>query len=721
MHSLFKTQDYASVPAFTLPNIGLNILEAETRAIQKKQSSLPFRHSSPQQNECTPVRKNNRNGRKRSASTGISLKEKNISKTHRNVASTDLPSIDLFTDSHDVALTYDEADTLSWMLGVLKKGTDPWARTFSAQIPELLQSVAVSPTPTTGAPAKIKATLQNGFIFGKFVELLECISIPGLSDQCTPAVAYNNWTRALSVLRTNVLVSPTHLFIERDLARAGPDFLHMFLLLLKDLKQAYNKPLSPSPPNQTEDVPLVNHSNRVLFSDNMNFTLQANEEQQQDAYPDWKLCAPHSHTLQELRSDMFISYPIEHTLYKTEVSQWLEWLSLEPPLFAHDKLISNPWCNGYNFHLILSKIYSILVADTRSLVLPIPNPSSCEHCAQNNSFILQFAEHCGISCAYRILAGDFTEPSQCENTVWALLSSIVQRFPLPDTLASKELDYPISAALLPYNPLQFSMLEKSLCHWIFTLGFLAEPPYNCDNIPAFPVLIPHIKTGCLFRDLSLTALRLGIFTQIPLRVNYNSLQHHGQNRGGSSQYNAFRSSNTKCQHTGRDITIGLQLFATQKDTEKTLLEEVCQTQFPAQFLSNLTKFQLVLLVEDIHRCWDRIPPRSIHPEPYTPYAPLSFKMDKTDITAPPLVPEKTSGIEAHSKEECPSFSSTSKGNLWKMEASFVRPPDEILVETRKIIPSLWFLPEIRGYPMNYNSENEIVPLFTPLLHIVKPQ
>lgn len=56
-----------------------------------------------------------------------------------------------------------------------------------------------------------------------------------------------------------------------------------------------------------------------------------------------------------------------------------------------------------------------------------------------------------------------------------------------------------------------------------------------------------------------------------------------------------------------------------------------------------------------------------------------------------------------------------------MEASFVRPPDEVLVDTQQIIPTLWFLPEIRGYPMNYNSENEIVALFTPLLQVVKPQ
>lgn len=721
MQSLFKTQDYTSVPAFSLPNIGLNILEAEDRGIQKKQSGLPFRPSPPQRHECTPIRKDSKSIRRRSASTGIPSKGQRTSKAHCNVAPADLPSTTSFADSHDVALTYDEADTLSWMLGVLRKGTDPWARAFSAQIPELLQSIAVSPTPTAGAPAKIKATMQNGFIFGKLVELLGCTSIPGLSDQHTPAVAYNNWTKALSVLRTNVLVSPAHLFIERDLARAGPDFLRMFLLLLKDLRQAYSRPTAPSPMSQVEDTPLLNHSSRVPFPDNASFAPQAKEEQQQDAYPDWKLCAPRSHTLQQLRSDMLISYPIEHALCKTEVSRWLAWLSLEPPLFNHDKLISNPWCNGCNFHLILGKIYSVLVADTKSLVLPIPNPSTYEHCVQNNSFILQFAEHCGVSCAYRILADDFTEPSQCESTVWALLSSIVQRFPLPDTLASKELDHPVSAALLPYNPLQFSMLETSLCHWIFTLGFLADPPYNCDNIPAFPALIPHIKTGCLFRDLSLSALRLGIFTQIPFKVSYNSLQNHRRNRGGHDQYNSFESSNTKCQHTGQDVALGLQLFVTQKDTEKTLLEEVCQAQFPVQFLSTLTKFQLVLLIEDIHRCWDKIPPRSICPEPYAPYAPLSFKVDKVDINA--LLPAATerNGAEAHNTEECALLPLASGGNLWKMEASFVRPPDEVLIDTQQIIPTLWFLPEIRGYPMNYNSENEIVALFTPLLQVVKPQ
>lgn len=87
--------------------------------------------------------------------------------------------------------------------------------------------------------------------------------------------------------------------------------------------------------------------------------------------PSVKLCAPRSHTLQQLRSDMLISYPIEHALCKTEVSRWLAWLSLEPPLFDHDKLISNPWCNGH-LPSYSRKIYSVLVADTKSLVLQSP-------------------------------------------------------------------------------------------------------------------------------------------------------------------------------------------------------------------------------------------------------------------------------------------------------------------------------------------------------------
>lgn len=724
MHSIFKTQDYASIPALTLPNIGLGILEAEDKAIQRKQSTLPLRPSPAQQNKHTLGCKDSKDRKKRARSTTALSKNRRASviALHNSVSATSLQA-DSFTNPCDVALTYEEADVLSWMFGVLERGTGSWARAFSSQIPELLKSIAVSPVPNPGAPAKIRAAMQNGFLFGKLIELLDGIVLPGLSDQNNPAVAYNNWAKALSALRNNVYISPAHLFIERDLAHAGPSFLRLFLPLLRDLKHVYAKSPEPSTPKQAVDSTLMSHKSKVVLADSTNFTLQTRAEQQH-AYPEWKLDAPHSHILQQLRSDMFISYPIEHALCKEEVTEWLEWLSIEPPLFTHrelacpptsDSLVTNPWCNGYNFHLILSKIYSVLVNDANPLVLPAPDPSTRDQCVQNNSFVLQFAESCGISCAYRILADDFIKPSQCKDTVWSLLSSIVQRFPLPDTLASKELKYSASAALLPYNSLQFSMLEKSLSHWIFTLGFLTDPPYSCDNIPAFSTLIPYMRSGQIFRDISITALRLGIFTHIPFKVSYNSLQ----NRRRHDQHSATGSSHTKRQTVDQDMTIGLQLFSAQKDMDKTLLEEVCRAQYPAQAVSGLTRFQLVLLVEDIHRCWDKVQSRHVNPEPYVPYAPLSFKIDKVDADLLSSTARERGDINIHTENTGNWLDSTSRSKLWKMEASFVRPPDEVLVDTRQIIPNLWFLPEIRGYPMNYNPENEIVPLFTPLPEVIK--
>lgn len=700
MHSLFKSQDYASIPALALPNIGLSILEAEERGIQKRQLALPLRPSVTHQRERTPTRKDSRATR-RSTSTTVSSRERKGSRTLHN-AITRSSNEELFSDTFDVALTYEDADALTWMLSVLEKSTDPWARTLNVQIPELLNSITLSPTPSPGAPAKIRSALQNGFLFGKLVELLDCITLPGLSDQHNPAVAYNNWAKALSALRTNIQISPAHLFVERDLARAGLDFLHIFLPLLKDLKQAYSKHPGPSLPKQAKDTLLIAHDGEVLPPDNVNVVLQ--DEDRQHTHSEWKLDVPLFTVLQQLRSDLFISYPIERAHCQKEVSQWLEWLSLEPPVFTPDQLvgssvsselITNPWCNGFNFHRILNKIYSVLVADNRTLVLPISNPSTCVHCVQNNTFLLQLAEHCGISCAYRIMADDFIKPAQCEDTIWSLLSSIVQRFPLPDTLASKGSGNSVSAALLPYDPLQFSMLEKSLCHWIFTLGFLTDTPYNCGNVPAFPVLIPHMKTGQLFRDLSLTALHLGIFTHIPSKVSYNSLQH----RGRHDQCSASESPHTRRYSVEQDLVTGLHLFVAQKDMGKTLLEEVCRAQSAAKFVSELTRFQFTLLLEDIHRCWNKVPPRHLNPEPYTPYAPLSSHMERLDNL----------------------LSSISEGSRWEMEASFVRPPDEVLIDTQQLIPNLWFLPEIRGYPMNYSPENEIAPLFTPLLEAVRPQ
>lgn len=724
MHSIFKTQDYASVPSFVLPNIGLGILEAETRAIQRKQLTLPLRPSPTQQNECAFNYKDSKDKTKRAKSTIALSKDRRAStKALHDSSSTTSLQIDSFGNPPDIALKYEEIDALSWMLDVLKKGTGAWTRAFNAQIPVLLKSIAISPSPNPEAPIRIKLAMQNGFLFGKLVELLDGIVLPGLSDQNNPAVSYNNWTKALGVLRNNVHISPAHLFIERDLAHAGPNFLRLFLPLLKDLKQAYTRSLESPIPKQVEGNSPVNHENKTLFVDSTYVAVESKEEQYH-TYPEWKLDDPQSHILQQLHSDIIISYPIDHALCKKEVSEWLEWLSIEPPPFTQrdlacsltaDELVSNPWCNGHNFHLILSKIYSVLVDDANPLVLPVPSPSSCEHCIQNNSFILQFAEHCGVSCACRMFADKFIKPSQYKDSVWSLLSSIVQRFPLSDTLASKEAERPASATLLPYNSLQFSMLEKSLCHWIFTLGFLADPPYKCNNIPGFLTLLPYIRSGQLFRDISITALRLGVFTLIPSKVSYESLQY----RKWHDHHNASESPHTTHQNANQNVIIGLHLFAAQKNVGKTLLDEIYHAQYPAQFISRLTRSQLTLLLEDIHRCWDKVQSRDLNLEPYAPYAPLSFKIDKVDTDLLSSTIKERDDINTCNEDTRNVLNFTSRSKLWKMEASFVRPPDEILVNTSNIVPNLWFLPEIRGYPMNYNPENEIVPLFTPLQQIIK--
>ncbi|TNJ29395.1 hypothetical protein GMRT_15990 [Giardia muris] len=327
-------------------------------------------------------------------------------------------------------------------------------------------------------------------------------------------------------------------------------------------------------------------------------------------------------------------------------NRWLEMLKLEP---LTDSLAPPSWRSGRCFLAIARSLYSVLKSKThsqKSLRLPYPNTTSQRESIDNIKYTLSLLSQCGVPSL-----------SELDEQIDITSSSFFQK-----VLGHVAEQYPIRLInnhQIKYNPIELCVLERSVMQWLFSLDLFSRPPYLFSTPPRLNLLLNHLRSGLLFLDLAIIGLKLGKL--VCSEVNLASL------------LTMREANNFPC-------FLGLKVLLLQKTFDKTSLVSILPTtsgDWPDDELVRVTTLsteEMLILLEALHRSWNNIISKKTGP--YIPFPP-SFPLD---------------------------------GPLKYIDPSFTRPPMEVMIEGNIALPEIWSLPEVRGLPIHFQPDGEVVSI-----------
>lgn len=639
------------------------------------------------------------------------------------------------------SLTQEESALWTWLVGTVCADSRP--------LPRCLQRLLDNREPGNfklgfrthpGAFSKpdIRDAVSDGYLFVLFTESLLKRTLQGCHEIAeTYAARLVNWRKALSLYRTNVKVPLRHLFSETLFSSCGNNFLDSFFELLFDIRSVY--PDGPytdyelrgqkllqvkaerfdGNPSPLSPATLACHPSGNVYEYATNITGNASGIGLTAHHPQ-------SRAYSFLKLKQFTPDPM--VVFHGELQGWLLHFGIaDPEATTTVSLEKDPWRNGLHLMRILSRLYFSFTEDKNIMEPPHKHPLSAKEATENVRFALQLANKCGISPRFTWDWGSIVLGETAK--LVELLTEIAKRYPIVSYLSAE----------MPYTQIEMSLLEQSICSWIYQMGFLSRTPYEFTNIPTLERLMPHAKAGVLFCDVTYYLYSVRAIKRVAVSIDV------------LRNVNRTPTIQSACL---QNIDIGLRTFRNMVTCSKEYIEKSNQE------IYRMTQTAMLLLMEDIHRAADGIQTRYAevlrHGKP-SGCSGLTNNHDKKGFMDPTLKLNTSvrlmSGVQGAFEAREPNANPdrglrkeesecvcNHKGNTtvrkrarpympyapyemavirkfrgknkeeWSPQSEFIRPPDEAMCPSHVLIPTLWVMPEIKPYPFSYDFTLELVDM-----------